>query len=660
MKHFRHAIWLSFKYKWSILASVLSSLAIAFLFCISISTVFPVVKIVLEGETAPVWVANEIARATNERDTLADQIAGLKTQAENATEPKLTALEKEIEQKHHRMVAEQKALSWYEKSQPYVDSYAPQTPFATLVWAMGFLLVTAILKGVMLILSTIVVSKVSNRTILDMRRIYYRKALEMDQRKIENMGTSLMMTHLSHNMNMISGGLRALYGKSLREPFKMVSCLIGAAMISLPLLLISLIVVPAGAYVINSLARRMKKAMQSELGGIAEVFQTLIETLSWLKTVRIFNRENTERKRFRQNADIMYKMSMRIAIYDSLIRPITEVLGILAIALSILAGSYLVLNKTTMIFGIQILGRPLEPSLLVLFYTLLAGASDPARKMSEIVNVLIRGDAACRNLKNTFDSHSAPQKFNDQVVVPFHSESIEFRNISFEYKKDQPVLENVTLKIPFGQAVAIVGGNGCGKSTLMNLIARFYDPQKGTILLDGSNIRMMKPKRLRRQIAWVTQQSVLFRGTVAENIAYGLKDATPTQILDAARAALVTDFLPKLENGLDTQIGDNGTQLSAGQRQRVALARAIIADPRILILDEATSQMDGNTERQIHDSLRRFIKNRTTFIVTHRASTLELADRIIVMDNGKVVGDDTVKNTKQKSEHFQFLFARSA
>ncbi len=661
MKHFKHAIWLSLKYKWTIAGSVLTSLAIAALFCISITTVFPIVKIVLEGVTGPVWVAQEIDFARSEI-VKSEQAVQL---AQQQLQDKIDAVEKDrlesiVSFNESRIKAETQALDRYLYLQPWIDRFAPDTPFKTLVATMVFLFVTALLKGVMLVLSAICVARVSSRTIWDMRRIYYRKALELDQKQIEKMGTSAMITHLSNNMNMVSGGLRVLYGKSLREPFKMLSCLVGAAMISLPLLLISMVVIPAGVIVVNGISRRMKKSVQSELGGIQEVFQTLIESLSWLKTVRVFNRESTERKRFKQNAGVMYNMSMRISMYDSLLRPITEVLGIVAISLSILAGSYLVLNQATTLWGIQILSRPLKPDMLILFYALLAGASDPARKMTEIVNVLVRGDTACQNLKKAYDAGSKISDTVGTVAVPFHSQSVEFRDVSFFYTKEQPVLTELSLKVPFGQAIAIVGGNGCGKSTLMNLLARFYDPQHGNILLDGKSIRQMNPKRLRRQIAWVTQQSILFRGTVAENIAYGRKSASRTDIVEAARLAHVTDFLPKLENGLDTHVGDNGTQLSAGQRQRVALARAILADPRILILDEATSQMDGHTEQMVHDSLKRFLKDRTTFIVTHRASSLRLADRIIVMDNGMIVHDDNVSNTRKQSEHFQYLFAKSA
>ena len=659
MKNLTQAIRLSLKYKWSILGSVVSSLIIAFLFCISISALFPVIKIVLEGETASIWIAKEVKDAKIQKIEFVEELDDLQKQFDAANPDQQRQMKKQLALAKHKVDAETRAVARYEFLQPYVDQIAPSKPFTTLVAAMVFLLITAVLKGIFLVLSTVLVSRVANATVMDMRRIYYCKILELDQSRIEHLGTSQMMVHLSNNMNMVSSSLRALYGKSLREPFKMVACLFGAAMISLPLLLLSMIVIPAGAIVIHNLTRRMKKSVQKELGGMREVFQTLIETLNWLKTVRIFNRESTERKRFKENAGVMYQMSMRISMYDSLLRPITEVLGIIAIALSILAGSYLVLNQATTLFGFRILDRPLEPSMLILFYGFLAGASDPARKMSEIVNLLVRGDTACGNLAKHY-STSVDEEDVHTNAVPLHRRSIEFRNLTFEYKPGQPVLHDLNLTVPYGQAVAIVGGNGCGKSTLMNLLARFYEVKQGKILLDGVDIGTMNPKRLRRQIAWVTQQSVLFKGTIAENIAYGKRNATHTEILDAARVAHVTEFLPNLENGIETEVGDNGSLLSAGQRQRVALARAILADPEILILDEATSQMDGKTERKIHEALSHYIKDRTTFIVTHRASSLSLADRVIVMENGEIVHDDDLAATREQSEHFQFLFAKSA
>lgn len=280
--------------------------------------------------------------------------------------------------------------------------------------------------------------------------------------------------------------------------------------------------------------------------------------------------------------------------------------------------------------------------------------------MSEIVNVIVRGGTACQILNSAYEAKTFVKAPENPIAVPEHSESIEFQNVTFQYLPDQPVLHGIDLHVPFGQTVAIVGSNGCGKSTMMNLLARFYDPKQGKVLLDGKNIRQMHPKKLRRQVAWVTQQSVLFTGTVWENIAYGSSSATDDDIRFAASVARVDEFIHKLSDGYNSQVGDNGSLLSAGQRQRVALARAIVADPKILILDEATSQMDGQTEGLIHNSLEEFIKGRTTFIVTHRRSSLRLAERVLVMEEGRIVHDSSVADARETSSHFNYLFAKEA
>ena len=660
MKPFFRAILLSLRYRWTIAGAITCSLLIALLWGASITTVFPVVKIVLEGQTAQEWIASEIADARRTQDNVAAEIQQLQQQRETAGPDQAALLDRKIDLKQDRLEAEKKALERYLWVQPLAERYAPRTPFMTLVWAMVWLLVTSILKGILLVLSAILVARVSAKTVMDLRRIYYRKALELDQRRIERLGTSNMMTHLSSNMLMVGGALQMFYGKTIREPLKMLTCLVMAAMISLPLLMISLVVVPAGAFLIHSISRRMKSATKKEIAGMAGVFQTLMETLGAIKTVRIFNRERTERRRFKENAAILYRMALRISLYDSLLRPISEVLGIISIALSILAGSYLVLNQQTELFGFHICDRPLKPSMLVLFYTMLAGASDPARKLSEIVNVLVRGGTVCDNLYRTYEVESRVGVPGDPVPVPEHCESIEFENVMFAYRPRQPVLKWINLTVPFGQTVAIVGGNGSGKTTLMNLLARFYDPNRGHVRIDGVDVRQMHPKRLRRQMAWVTQDAGLFDGTLWDNIAYGNREATEDQIIHAAKMARIDEFLDDLSDGFHSEIGEQGRLLSAGQRQRVALARAIVADPRILILDEATSQMDGHTESLIHDSLRAFLRQRTVFLVTHRATSLALADRIVVMDQGRIVHDGEVGGATERSDAFQILFNKSA
>lgn len=660
MKAFLKAVRLSLRYKWSIIGAILCSTMIAGLMVASISTVFPVVKVVLEGHTAHTWVEEELEGSQKQIELIDQQIESYQAELSQLSRAERIPLENKIALQRDRRNGEREHLERYQRYKPLIEKYAPSTPFQTLVLAMVWLLITSILKGILLVISAILVARVANKTVMDLRRIYYRKALDLDQRRIDRLGTSNMMTHLSHNMLMVSGGLRMFYGKSIREPLKMIMCLSVAAYISLPLLLLSLFVVPAGALVIRSISRRMKSSTQKEMQGMADVFQTLIETFGAIKTVRIFNREKTERRRFKKNANTLYKMSLRISLYDSLLRPVSEVLGIISIAMSILAGAYLVLNRETHLLGFQISERPIDPSMFVMFYTMLAGASDPARKMSEVVNVLVRGGTACENLFRVYDPEPTITKPANPIPVPEHCESIRFEKVLFAYLPKQPVLRNVTLDVPFGQTIAIVGGNGSGKSTLMNLLARFYDPNRGQILLDGKDIKQMSPKKLRSQIAWVTQDSVLFNDSIWENVAYGKLNASEEQILNALKIAGVDKFVDKLEGGYDKVVGDDGRLLSAGQRQRVALARAVLSDPRILVLDEATSQMDGQSESLILDGLKDFLVGRTTFVVTHRESSLRLADRVIVMDSGRIISDSTVEEAAKSSQQFQFLFAKSA
>jgi ATP-binding cassette, subfamily B, bacterial MsbA len=663
MKSFLTIVVYSLRYKWSIAGATIAALLIAILWGASISTVYPVVEIVLDGKTGQVWLSEEIDKAQQHIDQIQQEIDQFRR--EQLDQARLdsreqVALQHRIERNQSRLIAEQKALDWFQRMTPVFQQYAPQSPYGTLLLAIGWLLVTSLIKGTLLIISTQLVARVAHRTVSDLRRIYYRKALEMDQQRIDELGTSSLMTHLSHNMLLISAGLQAFWGRMIREPLKMITCLVAAAWISLPLLLITLATAPLGALIIRFLTQQMKKNTGRELEGMSGIFQTLIETFNAIKTVKIFNRESTERKRFKRNAESLYRISLRISFYDSLLRPIAEMLGIIAISLAVLVGAWLVLNQQTDLFGFRISERPLTPGKLLLFFTLLAGASDPARKMSEVINQLVRGGMVSDILLKTFDTQPKVTAHTPSQRLPRHQQSIRFEKVAFGYQKNQPIIEDLDLEVPFGQTVAIVGPNGCGKSTLMNLLARFYDPTQGKILIDGLDIHHINPKKLRQQIAWVTQESTLFKGTIEENIRYGNPHATKLDFDRAIEIALINDIIKDKPSGLATRVGDEGRQLSAGQRQRVALARAILANPTILILDEATSQIDGHSESLLHQGLEAFIKTRTTFIVTHRASSLKLADRVLMMDHGKIMFDGQPQEAWEKSAQFNGLFTRTA
>ena len=373
MKPFFKAVGHSLRYRWTILGAFICSLIIAVIWSASITTVFPIVKIVLEGETAITWVEHEIENGERNLLAVKNEVLALENEFEETND---ATIANKLDLKKDRITAEEKSLQWYREVQPYVQKYAPNSAFQTLVVALIWLLGVSVFKGILLVISAILDARVAEKTVFDLRRIYYRKALELDQRRIDMIGTSNMMTHLSYNMTMISSGLRMFYGKCLREPLKMITCLACAAWISFPLLIISLIIVPAGAFLIHSVSRRMKKSTEVEIAGMADVFQTLIETFKAVKTVRIFNRERTERRRFKENSNTLYQMQLRIALYDSLLRPITEVLSIVSISLSMLVGAYLVLNQKTYLFDfIKISDTPIKPAMLLMFCLLYTSPS---------------------------------------------------------------------------------------------------------------------------------------------------------------------------------------------------------------------------------------------------------------------------------------------
>jgi len=637
MQHFLKAIKLSLVNKWRIAALLLNSLIIGLLWGSSISAIYPFVEVVFSDNTIETWLVAEIEKSSDKLEILDDERAEIETRI--STEGESTDLRNELDENLHRRIAEGKANELYSALFPWIEGRVPKTPFGTLVLVMGVVILLTIIKGCCLILNAVLVAQISQRTALVMRRNFYSEAVKMDQLAIDRKGTASMQTMLIYNLNLVTAGLMSLYGKGTREPLKMLVCLVFAAMISWKLLILTLVVAPVAGFVINKVSFHMREAARKELGGIAGVLQSTMESLSALRTVRIFNRERSEKARFNRFARSLYNLGVKQAFFDSLLRPTTELAGMVCVTIALLASGYLVLNDTTHLFGVRMSDRPLTTSSVFLFFAMLAGISDPARKLSEIYNSLVRADVSAKGLYDFFDVEPKVCTPEDPNTLPLHSQGIRFRGVNFAYSLKQITLNKINLAIPFGQTVALIGSNGSGKSTLINLLARFYDPQWGAILIDGVDIRTVNPRHVRKQMAMVTQDPVLFRGTIMENIKYGNFNATDEQAMEAAAMARVTDFLEELPNGIESQIGDRGNSLSGGQRQRIALARAIVADPRILILDEATSQVDIESEQLIHDSLRTFLGQRTTFMISHRPATLELADRIIILDHGQIIDD---------------------
>jgi ATP-binding cassette subfamily B protein/subfamily B ATP-binding cassette protein MsbA len=380
----------------------------------------------------------------------------------------------------------------------------------------------------------------------------------------------------------------------------------------------------------------MRKATRKVLERMSSIYKILQETFLGIRVVKAFTMEPRERRRFFSATRDYYHKAMWVVNLDALAGPIIELLGVLGVVGALLAGSYLVLNHETHIFGMRMMEHPMDAELLLQFYALLAAIADPVRKLSSVFTRIQSGAAAADRIYSMLDRKPNVRNNLDGPWLSRHQYSIEFRDVCFSYEPGRPILTNINLTVLHGETVALVGKNGCGKSTLVGLLPRFHDPDHGSVLIDGLDIRHGQLRSLRRQISIVTQDTILFDDTIYNNLRYGNRRASRDEVEQAARRADLHDFILHLPQGYETNVGEAASKLSGGLKQRLALARAILRDPAILILDEFTSQTDAESESFIHRDLREFMRGRTTVVITHRLHTLELADRIVVLDRGRI------------------------
>ena len=637
MKNFRRVLLMACRYRLTLVGAVLSALGVAVLWGGNIGAVYPFVKVVLEGKSIQNWVADEIDRSGQAVRDLGREIE--KTQSQLAAAPQQQPkLEATLRHLQTRRDIESRAHESYLWAKPHLDRYLPNDPFQTLVLVMLVLLVGTLLKSGLLIANNMLVCRLANLATFDLRKLFYRRTLRLDLATFNDEGSSDLMSRFTHDTSNVGNGLETVFGKLIREPLKMIACLVGAALVCWRLLLLSLIVAPLAALAIRWLSKMLKRANRRAMEQMVQIFNVLEETFRGIKIVKAFTSEPYERKRFHLRSKDYYRKSMKIARYDSLSHPITEFMGILTVCLALLAGAWLVLKGETRLLGIPLTSRPLDLSSLLLFYGFLFGTADPVRKFSDIFSRLQCGVAASDRIFARLDREPLIRSPKNPTPCPRHRRDLCFEGVSFEYQPGTRVLDNVTLRVPFGETIAIVGPNGCGKSTLANLIPRFADPIEGQIRLDGVPLSDIRLRELRGQIGLVTQEPLLFDDTVFDNIRYGRPRASRDEVIEAAQRAHAHGFIEtELTDGYETVVGTLGGRLSGGQRQRIALARAILRDPAILILDEATSQIDLESEQAIQEVLEEFTRGRTTVIITHRMAILSLAHRIVAMQAGQIV-----------------------
>ncbi|NDD27138.1 MAG: ABC transporter ATP-binding protein [Proteobacteria bacterium] len=382
---------------------------------------------------------------------------------------------------------------------------------------------------------------------------------------------------------------------------------------------------PVTAWVIDRFDRSIESTVLRSQGKTSDLTSQVQETLSGVRVVKAFTQEDHEIARFEASSGEAASMAIRLARSVLMQSPVVEVISSLSLVIVIGYGAYAVSSK------ILTLGD------FMAFWAYLLLASTPISRLSNTLSNLRRGLLAARRIFEIKDIHPEVHEAEGAPVLPPVCGHIRFENVVFGYDKSKPVLQGLDFTVEHGSLVAIVGHNGAGKSTLVALISRFYDPDEGVIRMDGHDIRLVALQSLRRQISFVLQENFLFSGTIRDNLKYGRHEATDDEMFEACRTAHCDAFIRTLPDGYDTRLVEGGRGLSGGQRQRIAIARALIANPRILILDEATASIDMESERDIQVALHRLLEGRTTFVIAHRLSTVRQADVILVMENGQIV-----------------------
>ncbi len=452
------------------------------------------------------------------------------------------------------------------------------------------------------------------------------------------------VSRMVHDTGAMGNGIKILLGKGLREPLNAILLLVVAALLNWQLTLIFLCAGPPILWLVARLGKKMKRASKRSLKAWSQMLSKLQEVVAGLKVVKVYNQQAYEQSAFKVINKRLLKQLLKMSKVDSATNPIMEVVAMVAGSIALVVGaSWVTQNHME------------GPNFLVLL-GLLGAAGEAVRKTGDIYTKIQQANGAAERVFSMMDQPR--ESFKDGTIeLPTLRQRIEFRNITFTYPgASDSALKGINLVVQAGHNIAIVGPNGSGKTTLANLMPRFYDPDSGQILIDGTDIKDATLRSLRNQIAMVTQQMAVFNDTIAANIAYGKANAGIEETTAAARRAFAHEFVELLPDGYDTIIGEQGTGLSGGQIQRIIIARAILKNPSILIFDEATSQVDADSEAKIHKAIEEIMHDRTSFVIAHRFSTIIAADVIVVMDKGRIVAQGQHEELMQNCPLYQSLY----
>jgi len=516
--------------------------------------------------------------------------------------------------------------------------------FGTLLFVCVIIVGSVFLSNLFTYLSGVILAQVRAQVIKEMRRDIFDKVSHLHLGYFTNERKGDLLSKMTNDIqeveNTIVQSLRVIF----REPATIILYFGVLFFMSVPLTLFTILIIPISGAIIGGITRRLRKTAVQSQQSLGRIVTILDETLGGMRVVKAFNGEHFVKGKFDQETNYYSDVNVSMAKKNELAGPISQFLGVSVVAGILVYGGNLVLDGAS----------SLSASNFITYIIIFTQVLNPAKEISRAMSSIQRGIASADRIFEVIDT-------TNQIIAPENPRSfsqftqkIEFNNVSFAYG-DHTVLDGINFTLEKGKTIALVGPSGGGKSTLADLVPRFYDPSAGQILIDGIDLRELSTQALRSQLGIVTQESILFNDSVVNNIAFGLAGVTEEQVIEAAKIANAHEFISQLEQGYQTSIGDRGSKLSGGQRQRLSIARAVLKNPPILILDEATSALDSASELLVQEAITKLMSNRTTLVIAHRLSTIQHADEILVIDKGHIVQRGTHAELMEQKGLYQTL-----